>query len=336
MFDLIRRSRSTVEAERLKADAVDVGGALAEAAAQAGRVAAALAEQAKEAAAQAVDWAGPRLEKAWHSTTDAAAPKVERAAERAVPLVDTAHDRLVDELIPKVVAAVTAAAAAAAAGADRARDATSAKLTEIAHIDVPEPKRSHAGATVLWIFAGAAAAGAAYAAYRSSRPTNDPWAEQPWEPVESQGSDRFKARAHEAREELGGVVTDVRYDLGEAAESVGEVAGGAVARTREASEKAKEAGEKVAERAREATEKAREAAKKAAPRRRASSTAGGTISDVTGEGDLSSDADLLGTGTTDAGLGSAEESTPVEPFAGDDVPVLPWPDDADEQNRPGV
>ena len=295
MFDQIRRSaRHSVDAERLKAQAAAAGVALADASAQASHTAALLAEQAKEAAGHAklwaaprveaaVDWTTPRVEKAWREGAHAVEPKVERAAEKALPLVETAHDKLVEDLLPKLVAAVNAAAVAAAAGADKARDVTEKKLTDLAHIKVPEPKKSHTGAKVLWLFAGFAAIAAAFTAWRSTRPTNDPWAEQPWESAGEHGSDRFKARAAEAREELGGVVTDVRHDLGDAAEAVGEAAGGAVAHAREASEKVAERAREATEKAREATEKAREATKKASPRRRA--TSGGTTSDETVEGD---------------------------------------------------
>ena len=107
----LRRSRQTVDADRLKSQAAELGGALSGASARAGQTATQLAHQAKEAAVQAKDWAAPRAEKAWYEGRKAAAPKVERAAEMALPLVDKTHDRLVDDLIPKLVAAVTAAAA---------------------------------------------------------------------------------------------------------------------------------------------------------------------------------------------------------------------------------
>ncbi|WP_149203403.1 hypothetical protein [Actinotalea subterranea] len=283
MFDHIRRSaRTSVDADRLKSQAAEVGAVLSDASVHAGQAAAQLAEQvaeqAKVGALHAKDWAAPRVEKALREGAKAAAPKVEKAAERAVPLVDSAHDRLVDDLLPKLVAALTAAAGAAAVGADKARDVTSAKLTELAHLEVPEPKKSHKGAKVFWFFAGIAAIGAAVAAWRSSRPTHDPWAEQPWEHESEHGTDRFKARAAEARDELEGVVSDVRHELGDAAEAVGEAAGETVARTREATEKAAERAREATERAREATEKAAERAKDAAkktttPRRRTAKAA---------------------------------------------------------------
>ena len=353
MIDQFRRSaRSTVDAERLKVQAAAAGLSLADASAEASRVAAQLAEQAREAAAQARlwavprveaarEWTTPRVEKAIRESAHAAAPRVEKAARGALPIVDTAHDRLVQDLLPKVVAAVNAAALAATTGADKARDVTSARLSELAHIQPPEPPKSHRGAKIFWFITGVAAVGAAAAAWRSSQPMNDPWAEQPWEPVGERGSDRIKARAAEAREELGGVVTDVRHDAWDAAEHVGEVAGGAVARTREAGERAKEARDKVAERAREATEKAREvsekaleATKKAAPRRRASSE--GIVSDaglvedpteefatsgLTGSEGLEPSAIGFGDSTDETGDSTGDATTGTFPPPGEATPA---------------
>jgi phosphohistidine phosphatase SixA len=225
------RSRRSVEADRLKNRAAEFSGAVSSASSRAGQTATQLAQQARDAAVHAKAWAAPRAEKAWYESRKATAPKVERAAEMALPLVDRTHDRLVDDLLPKLVAAVNAAAAATAVGADRARDATAARLTDLAHIPVPEPKKSRTGAKIFWSIAGLAVAGAVVAVFRRSRPMNDPWAEEPWETAERD----LKARAAE--------------ELGDAADTVGQTAGLAVARTREASEK-------VAERAREATRKA--------------------------------------------------------------------------------
>jgi len=269
MFDHIRRSAlPTVDADKLKTQAAEVGAALSDASVHAGHTAAHLAEQAAVAAVQAkewaaprveaaVEWATPRVEKALRDAAKAAEPTVERAAEKAVPMVDSAHDAFVEEVLPKLTAAITAAVAAAVVGADKVRDAASARLTEIAHLEVPEPRRSHTGAKVFWLVTGAAAAVAALFAWKRSKPTVDPWAEQPWEPADS--ADRFKHRAAEAREELGGVVADVKHELGDAAEAVGEVAGEAVAMTRGATDRAREAAERAAEKTREATDKAREA-----------------------------------------------------------------------------
>lgn len=179
MLDRLRGSRPKLDTERLKVQAADVGAKLSDVTVRAGLTAEQLAEQAKEAAVHAKEWAAPRAERAWHEGKKAAAPKIEAAAEKAIPLVDTAHDRLVDDILPKLVAAVTAAAGAAAVGADKAREVADAKLTELAHITPPKKKRT--GAKVFWTIAGLAALGAVYAAFRRSGPTTDPWAEDPWD-----------------------------------------------------------------------------------------------------------------------------------------------------------
>lgn len=183
MLDRLRGSRPTLDADRLKSQAADVGARLSDVTARAGLTAEQLAAQAKEAAYQAKDWAAPRAEKAWYEGRKAAAPKIEAAAEKAIPVVDTAHDRLVDDILPKLVAAITAAAGAAAVGADKARDVADAKLTELAHI-APPPKK-HTGAKVFWSIAGLAIVGAVVAAFRRRQPAADPWAEEPWDETDA-------------------------------------------------------------------------------------------------------------------------------------------------------
>lgn len=271
MFDhLCRSAHPTVDADHLKSQAADVGALLSDASARAGQAAETLAHQAKDAAVQAKDWAAPRVEKAWYEGMKAAAPKVELAAEKALPLVDRTHDRLVDDVLPKLLAAVNAAAAAAAVGVDKARDVASAKLTDLAHIAPEPPKRSHTGAKVFWSIAGLAIAGAVLAAFRRSRPTTDPWAEEPWE---------------EADADLEAAATQLGDDLGDAADLVGEKAADATAVVKDSSAK-------VAERAREAAATAHAeptaapASKPATPRRsNASRTAAvPTTSGTTGTG----------------------------------------------------
>lgn len=233
MFDRFRRTPPPEHrVERLKHQAA---AALTGATATAGVAAGALKHQAKDAAGHAKEWAAPRVEKAWYESKRATAPKVEEAAAKALPVVDRTHDRLVDDVLPKLVAAVNAAAAAAAVGADRARDVASTRLGDLAHIQPEPPKKSHTGAKVFWSIAGLAVVGAVVALFKRSQPTTDPWAEEPWEEAEND----LRARAAEARD-----------GLGEAAEVVGEAAGGAVARTRDTSEK-------VAERARETARRSR-------------------------------------------------------------------------------
>src|SRR5690554_7614449 len=116
MPDRLRGSRTTLDADRLKSQAAQVGARLSDASVRAGQAAETLATQAREAALTAKEWAAPRAEKAWREGKRAAAPKIEAAAANAIPLVDKGHDKLVDEILPKLVAAVTAAASAAAVG----------------------------------------------------------------------------------------------------------------------------------------------------------------------------------------------------------------------------
>jgi hypothetical protein len=189
MFDNLRRTRVTVDTDRVKTQAAEVGAALSEASVRAGHTAEHLAVQAKDAALQAKDWAAPRVERAWQEGRKAAAPKVEQAveqaAEKALPLVDRGYDRLVDDVLPKLISAVNAAAAAAAIGADRARDVANTRLAELAHVPPPaSTKKSHTGAKVFWSIAGLAIIGAVISALRRGGPTTDPWAEEPWEESE--------------------------------------------------------------------------------------------------------------------------------------------------------
>ena len=224
MFDhLCRSAHPTVDADRLKSQAADVGALLSDASVRAGQAAETFAHQAKDAAVQAKDWAAPRVEKAWYEGMKAAAPKVELAAEKALPLVDRTHDRLVDDVLPKLLAAVNAAAAAAAVGADKARDVASARLTDLAHIAPEPPKKSHTGAKVFWSIAGLAIAGAVLAAFRRNSPTTDPWAEEPWE---------------DAEEDLDARTTQLGDDLADAADLVSKKAADETAAVKDSSAKA--------------------------------------------------------------------------------------------------
>jgi len=276
MFDhLCRSAHPTVDADRLKSQAADVGALLSDASARAGQAAETFAHQAKEAAVQAKDWAAPRVEKAWYEGMKAAAPKVELAAERALPLVDRTHDRLIDDVLPKLLAAVNAAAAAAAAGADKARDVASARLTDLAHIAPEPPKKSHTGAKVFWSIAGLAIAGAVLAAFRRNRPTTDPWAEEPWEDAEEDLDPRTTA--------LGDDLGDAA-DLADAADLVSKKAADVTAAVKDSS--AKVAG-LVQETAAKAAAKAdaAPASKPTTPRRsNASRTAAPTTPGTTGTG----------------------------------------------------
>lgn len=215
MFTGAKSSKSKaahLDSEKVKDSAAALVAAVSDAGSQASVVAGRLAHQAKESASQAKDWSDPRvhefrdwltpkLEKAWEDSRRAAAPHVEKAAEKAGPRIDVAHDKLVEEYLPRLVATFSAATAAAAAKAStsaetaadsftKAADAVASKhgaAAKEAAARAAKSQKSGKGKT-FWFLAGtAAAAGGAYAVWRKSQPEVDPWAE-PWEKVESEGS----------------------------------------------------------------------------------------------------------------------------------------------------
>lgn len=237
-----------IDTEKVKEQAAVAAAMLADVSSKAAAQAGTLAGQAKDRAVQAKDWAEPkvaefiawltpRAEKAWHDSVQAAAPRVEKAAEKAGPLIDTAHDKLVDDVLPKVVAAFNSAAASAAQAEGR--------------VAAEAEKASRSGQKRGWLWAllamGAATVG--YVFWRRAQPQNDPWAE-PWEQV--------------TKPDYTGAARDARHAVAHAAESVGEVAGTAVAKGREAGAKAAQAAEGLSTRAAQATEEVRTRAAEAA------------------------------------------------------------------------
>ncbi|WP_091762351.1 hypothetical protein [Pedococcus cremeus] len=168
------KSRSEKVQEQAQAQAKQ---AAAQAAALKERVvpaAEAAAEAARDRAAQAKDWAMPRVE---HGI-ELAAPRLEKAVEGLGPRVDTARDKIVDDLLPKVAEAITAVAAASAAARANATDLTDRggdALSVLKGESVAKPK--HRGGKVLitlGILAALAAAAAAF--FKRSAPREDPWA----------------------------------------------------------------------------------------------------------------------------------------------------------------
>ncbi|MEP7765358.1 hypothetical protein [Sanguibacter sp. 25GB23B1] len=273
-----------IDSEKIKGQASDVVAALSDGAHQAGDVATVFAGQAREAAVQAkdwstpkveafVEWVTPRFEQAWNETLKATAPRVEKAAEKAAPVIDSAHDKIVDDLLPKFVAALNAAAESAAdaavhgvavagsktsAGATHLADSIAAasergplKLAEAAKAAEKHSKKSGKG---WWIVGGVAAAGGAYVLWKRSQPTTDPWAE-PWEKVDAHSFDE--------------VVDDAKVAVGDAAEAVGEAAGAAVAKSREVSGKVAGSVEELSEKVTDKLSEAKATAKKATTRTRA-------------------------------------------------------------------
>jgi hypothetical protein len=74
-------------------------------------------------AEQARDWAAPRIERGVTKGMQAVAPRIEAAAERAVPAVDAVRDRIVEDMLPRLVDAMHAAALAGAAAGVAAGEA---------------------------------------------------------------------------------------------------------------------------------------------------------------------------------------------------------------------
>ncbi len=266
------RPKIDVDTERLKVQAAGLGATLVDAAGVAKVGALDAAAKASDAAGHAkewttpkidalAEWLTPRVEHLYRESIKATAPQVERAALRATPAIDTAHDKLVDELIPKVVAAVNEAAvkagaattvAATVAGKQSRKAAKAAKLAAArAAKDAAKAEKKGSGGKKFLLVAGLLGAGAAAFAWARSRSTTDPWAE-PWEPGDSTTAESLRTRAQAA--------------TGDAADAVGEAAGSAVARSREASKKAADrvsaATEDLSGRVQEARDAAEETARK--------------------------------------------------------------------------
>ncbi|MEE6287046.1 hypothetical protein V2J52_05185 [Georgenia sp. MJ173] len=172
---------SEIDAEKVRRQAAELGHVIGEQAGKAGEAAASLAEQGK---VWATDVAAPKLDKAWRDGVKATAPKIEAAAEKARPAVDTARDKLVEDYIPRLQQAMHDAAAAAA-GEDNIKD-RAGKAGKAAKKALTKPTKSHRGAkTVGWILVGTAAAGTGYLLWRRTQPVEDPWAEEYWEDATS-------------------------------------------------------------------------------------------------------------------------------------------------------
>ncbi len=126
-----------------------------------------------------------------------------------------------------------------------AADKAGAAAAAVAAAAAEQTKKKHTGAKVFWLVAAFLAIGAGVVAWSRSRSTVDPWAE-PWEPVES--------------------TSDVQGRVADAADSLGEAAGSAVAGARKAATKVSDAAgsltEKVADATEDLTEKVADATKK--------------------------------------------------------------------------
>lgn len=126
----------------------------------------------------AMGWAGPRVARG----RVAAAPKVEAAVdtarEKVAPAYDSAREKL-EELMPRLVEAVTAAARAGAAAGVSANEYRARSGDAVAVLKgeaVAKRKKGGVLRKLLVLPVLGAAGAAAYAAFRSRAPKEDPWA----------------------------------------------------------------------------------------------------------------------------------------------------------------
>ncbi|MFI2361483.1 hypothetical protein [Promicromonospora sp. NPDC019610] len=238
---------SKIDTEKVKERAAEATALLSDVSSKAATQAGSIAAQAKDRASNAKDWAQPRVndfiawltpraEKAWQDSLQAAAPQVEKVAGKAAPLIDSAHDKLVDDLLPKMVSAFNVAAANAAAAQGKASLAET--VTDAA--DKASRKSSKKGWLIALAASGAAVAG--YVFWKRAQPQTDPWAE-PWE--QSSGADYSDGAA--------------KHSSG-----VGSAAGSAIAKGKEAGAKAAQTAKDLGARAYSAASPAFEAAKEKA------------------------------------------------------------------------
>ena len=240
---------SKIDTEKVKERAAEASALLSDVSSKAATQAGSIATQAKDRASNAKDWAQPRVndfiawltpraERAWQDSVQAAAPQVEKVAGKAAPLIDSAHDKIVDDLLPKMVSAFNTAAAGAATA--QGKPSLAETVTEAA--DKASKKNSKKGWLVALAAGGVAVAG--YVFWKRAQPQTDPWAE-PWE--QGSGADYSDGAA--------------RHSSG-----AGSAAGSAVAKGREAGAKAAQTAKDLGARAYSAASPAFEAAKeKAAP-----------------------------------------------------------------------
>jgi len=267
--------RTAVDTEHLKDQAAQLAGQAQDAASAARDAAIAAKDWTTPRVEAFLEWLKPRIEDAYHQSLQAAAPQVEKAAVKAGPVIDSAHDRLIDEFLPRIVARINALAAQAGEGAGKATslgltagaDALNKapeKVAEVAKAAAQSVGADTVGGAAAvrkavgsssgkaakiadgggkshkkWWFFGLIAAGlAAYGAWRRSRPQVDPWAEPGPTPSHS----------------FGAFVDNTKQAAGDAAEAVGEAAGVTVARGREARDKVADAAGDLGEKVSDATE----------------------------------------------------------------------------------
>ncbi|HEX8496917.1 MAG TPA: hypothetical protein VF661_06955 [Actinomycetales bacterium] len=138
----------------------------------------------------AVDWAVPHIERGREAAqpkveaavvmaVDKVTPAVDAALEKVTPAVDAAREKL-DELVPRLVEALTAAAAAGAAAGATAGEYKSRSGDAVAVLrgEAVAKRKSGGGffRKLALLSLVPAAVAAAYAAYQSRQPKEDPWA----------------------------------------------------------------------------------------------------------------------------------------------------------------
>jgi len=271
--------RTAVDTEHLKDQAAQLAGQAQDAASAAKDAALAAKDWTTPRVEAFLEWLKPRVEDAYHQSLQAAAPQVEKAAVKAAPVIDSAHDRLIDEFLPRIVARINALAAQAGEGAGKA---TSVGLTAGADAlnkapekvaEVAKAAAESVGAETVggaeavrdavdaaaskaakladaadeqggkshkkWWFFGLLAAG--LAAYGAWRRSRPQV--DPWAEPGPTPSHSF-----------GALVDNTRAAAGDAAEAVGEAAGATVARGRDARDKVADAAGDLGEKVSDATE----------------------------------------------------------------------------------
>lgn len=146
------------------------------------------------AAGRAREWAGPHLEAARDRGLGLASPAVENAASSLQPRVSAVQTKVVDDFLPRISEAVSAATAAAAAKTDEAADDSRSRLEVVSkrakrqtkaaksapsHRELVKAQKAQADTNrhpFLLLSAITAGGVAAYAAWRSNQPSQDPWA----------------------------------------------------------------------------------------------------------------------------------------------------------------
>lgn len=176
--------------KRAAADAAAIGAALADLGHVAGDQAKLAGERAQILASEGIDWAAPRVQKAWDETVRVSADVADRSksvatevAGRGRHAASDTRKKMEKDYIPRLQRALHDAAEAAKTDkplSDRAREV--GKVTQVALTEpTPVKKSKNTGNVLGWIVVGTVAAGAGYLLWRRTQPVDDPWAEEYWD-----------------------------------------------------------------------------------------------------------------------------------------------------------